>query len=691
MALKKLFILPLVLFIASTLFSSQPALAQEAELSPKWKQWLNQYVVYIISERERDLFLQLKTEEQRLAFEKEFWLQRDPTPGTTRNEFQEEHQERFEYANKYLGRDSSKKGWQTDRGRYYIILGKPRQVQRMPSAGQVYPLELWFYQAPQDKGLPPFFNLIFFKRHGSGEYRLYSPVMDGPQALMTTQSNISNSKAYEALYYLNPELAQAAFSYTYDQTVSRGSIAPSLSSVSLIGKIENSRNLGVDPSYAERILLGTASVTTNYTFSNFIFPNLVFPMVRKEGYSVICYAFQVPTEMMNMGQNQQIVYGALEVETTLSSLEGLQIQKKTEKLDFEYSPEQFEKLKFSPIVFQDQLLCIPGEYSLSIRIRNPLTKEYFLISENVVVSGAKPQSPEVGRLLLAAGAEKTRSQYQAPFQFANYTLNVHPDGNFPVGAPLFLYSQILLPDGFRYAGKELKLTLSLLQKDGKEITSMSQPLLGKQADANGLLHVTVQFPMKLQPGKYIQALEVDFGPEFEKQLRTYSFQIVDKAPILNRRLGPSINPAGNLIARERGRIHFESGNFEIARELLLEAVAKDKNDLSSRLLLGKVLLELNNYQEIINLLQLSLTDSPDNVQILHLLGLASYHSGHFSKATKYLERFLKQQPDNVQVLNLLAESWSKLDNVVKAEGYWRQSLEIDADQGDIRRKLEGLK
>lgn len=120
-------------------------------------------------------------------------------------------------------------------------------------------------------------------------------------------------------------------------------------------------------------------------------------------------------------------------------------------------------------------------------------------------------------------------------------------------------------------------------------------------------------------------------------------------------------------------------------------VNSDKSDLDSRIELGKVLLKLNNYQEIVNLLQLSLTESPDNVQILHLLGLANYHLGLYSKATKYLERFLLKKQDDTEVLNILADSWLKLDNGEKARKYWLQSLEIDADQGDIRRRLEGLK
>lgn len=695
MALKKVSPLPLILFLTLIIlsFPQDNILAQEKQQIPeKWKKWINEFVVHIISDRERDLFFQLDSEEKRLAFEKEFWLERDPTPGTTRNEFFDEHQKRFDYANKYLGRDSSRKGWQTDRGRFYIILGEPRQIQRMPSAGQVYPLEIWFYQAEIDKGLPSFFNLIFYKRFGTGEYRLYSPVLDGPQSLFTTQQSISNSQAYENLYYLNPDLAQAAFSYTFDQTVSRGTVSPSLSSVTLIGKIENSRNVGIDPSYAERILLGTSSVTTNYTFSNFVFPNTIFPMLIKGGNSVINYSFEVPTKMMNMGKLDNLIYGALEIETTVSDPDGLQIQHKSHKVDFEYSEEEFEAKKYSPIVYEDQIMALPGLHSISIRIRNPLTRESFLIADNVFVPGPDQPEPTLGRLLLCSGTKKINdSSISAPFQFSDYKMFVQPDKAFPLGSTLFLYSQIILPQDFLSPEKKINVTLSLLDKDGKVINTMAQPLSSTRADKMGLLHLTVQFPVELTIGEYIQALEVDFGAGYEKQLRTFSFAIVDKLLPVNRRLGASLNLEGNILFKERGKMNARAGNLEKAKKLLLEAVKVVPADLDARISLGNVLMELNNYQEIINLLQLSLTESPDNVQILNLLGLASYHLGHYSKASKYLERFLLKVEDDVTVINALADSWLKLENAVKARKYWNQSLEIDPDQSDIRKKLEGLK
>jgi len=74
-------------------------------------------------------------------------------------------------------------GWKTDRGRIYIILGEPRGIDHHIGETQIYYTEVWFYQGLTQYGLPTGFNLGFFQKGGVGEYVLYSPSADGPQAL----------------------------------------------------------------------------------------------------------------------------------------------------------------------------------------------------------------------------------------------------------------------------------------------------------------------------------------------------------------------------------------------------------------------------------------------------------------------------------------------------------------------------
>jgi len=122
---EKIFSISGILLITLLLFPFLLYSKKKTELPPKYKKWIEEEVVYIITPKEREVFYQLETDAQRDRFIEEFWRQRDPTPGTPRNEFKEEHYRRIEYANKWFGRGTPIPGWKTDRGRVYIILGEP--------------------------------------------------------------------------------------------------------------------------------------------------------------------------------------------------------------------------------------------------------------------------------------------------------------------------------------------------------------------------------------------------------------------------------------------------------------------------------------------------------------------------------------------------------------------------------------
>ncbi|MGD0012899.1 MAG: GWxTD domain-containing protein [Bryobacteraceae bacterium] len=127
------------------------------ELASPYKKWLNEDVLYIITDEERQAFRRFSTDEEREQFVEQFWLRRDPTPDTAENEFREEHYRRIAYANDHFA--SGIPGWKTDRGRIYIMFGPADEVEAHPSGGSyerpieegggqtsTYPFEVWRYR-----------------------------------------------------------------------------------------------------------------------------------------------------------------------------------------------------------------------------------------------------------------------------------------------------------------------------------------------------------------------------------------------------------------------------------------------------------------------------------------------------------------------------------------------------------------
>ncbi len=116
--------------------------ALKQELSKPYKKWLDEDVVYIITDEERAAFKQLTNDEERDNFIEAFWQRRDPTPDTEENEYKEEHYQRIAYANEHFA--AGVPGWKTDRGRIYIMYGKPDEIDSHPSGGT--------YERPMDEG-----------------------------------------------------------------------------------------------------------------------------------------------------------------------------------------------------------------------------------------------------------------------------------------------------------------------------------------------------------------------------------------------------------------------------------------------------------------------------------------------------------------------------------------------------------
>jgi GWxTD domain-containing protein len=133
--------------VAAGLTAWQAAQAQVTAVSP-YTRWLLQDVVYIISPEERAAFRRLETDAEREQFIQQFWQRRDPTPGTPKNEFQEEHYRRIAYANLHFPTASGIPGWKTDRGRIYIVFGPPDEIDThgVGDATTRTPYEDWRYR-----------------------------------------------------------------------------------------------------------------------------------------------------------------------------------------------------------------------------------------------------------------------------------------------------------------------------------------------------------------------------------------------------------------------------------------------------------------------------------------------------------------------------------------------------------------
>ena len=131
--------------------------AIKEKLGGVYKKWLDEDVRWIITDEELSAFKKLSNNAERDTFIESFWQRRDPTPDTAENEYKEEHYRRIAYANEHFA--AGIPGWRTDRGRIYIMYGKPDSIDAHPMGGpyqrpaeegggqtETFPFEVWRYR-----------------------------------------------------------------------------------------------------------------------------------------------------------------------------------------------------------------------------------------------------------------------------------------------------------------------------------------------------------------------------------------------------------------------------------------------------------------------------------------------------------------------------------------------------------------
>jgi GWxTD domain-containing protein len=190
---------------------------QEAGLSHDYKKWLDEDALYIISNEERSVFKSLINDKERESFIEQFWNRRNPESNASYNSFKEEHYRRIAYANEHYA--SGFPGWKSDRGRIYIIYGKPDELDTHPTGGAyerpygegggtttTLPFEKWWYR--HIDGVGERVELEFVDSSMNGEYRLaISPdekdaLVNVPNTGLTLAEQIGLYKKRDRVYFI---------------------------------------------------------------------------------------------------------------------------------------------------------------------------------------------------------------------------------------------------------------------------------------------------------------------------------------------------------------------------------------------------------------------------------------------------------------------------------------------------------
>lgn len=676
---------PLVLALllaAGTAWAAGPQAGEK--ITPQLATWLED-VSPIMTKTERAVFSKLQANADRDRFVRFFWRSRDPLPDTEDNEFQKEYQARIRYADENFGRTSPKRGSQTDRGFFYVLLGQPRERTSYETQSQLWPLELWFYQGDEQYGLPSYFYLIFYRPEGIGDFRLYSPSVDGPEKLtvpaLGNAVSLTRRSALAAIKAINGELARASQSYMPGETPMGMS---SLSSDSIIAAVRNLPEKKYSDSYARSYMTFKDYIETDY--SDRYIPSAFDIRVFREGGQPFLH-WTIEPDKMNFSAQGGAIFASYELVLRLEDGRGLTVFEKTEEIPLKLDAAQYEAHQRQRFAFQDLLAVAPGEYRALFLLKNKTTRDFTSFETRLEVPAAKAGGPALTPPLLyyarAAVPEGQRRNLKA-FVFGGRQYVVGARREFPPGASLGAFVQARDVAGLA-PGPVPAFVLDLHSLDRNEIAA-SFPLADVVPDPGdpAVLRVSGEAPLKdVKPGYYRADVSLA-GPD-GRRLLTKSENFIVLAQPLSVVPWPYARLHGPFPGLEHFKVlgsqYFLKGDYARARDVLQQALEM-RDDAGSRLLLAKALYGLGLYGE-------SLTEAAAvhertrDREAAKVMALDQAGLKDWSGALAGLEKLMAEATE-VPVLNLAAECHMALGHPDKALPLIQRSLALWPDQPAVR-------
>ncbi len=702
-----LLLLLLVVGLPAAGSAAQEELSEKEQIEALPEQhriWLTEEVIYIITDREKRTFLGLTSEQERTNFLEAFWRKRDPNPSTPENEFRTEHYERLDYVNNWFGRSTFREGWQTDRGRYFILLGAPRSIQNYEARDEIYPTELWFYNNSELKrfGLPAFFYLLFWRRHGVGELQLFDPISDGPVALLTGYQperrdfRDETERAYEILYEFDPEIANAAMSFrTDEQDITRFQAVP-FGTLSLLSDINDVPFHGLDDSYADRLDFERGAIEADYLFTWVPGQGAVAVLPGPEGASFLHWVLEVEAQHTAFIRNED--RGTFDT-SFIASIEVV-TGDEPEQVVTEFRKENFVSLAddqraalHAPFSWSGILPLIPGEHTARVVLRNracgsrteeDCAKSYTLIETPVSVPPPDGRA-RLSDLVLGRRFEPLRPDYR-PFRIASSGVVPNPSGIYTIGDNFLVAVAPLDPsDGmsvrYRIVSRE-PLT------DGEVV--YEEELDAAPDLASGF--VSVEFPLvDLGAGRYEVAAELLDRSGAAISTRRAAFTVSPRASLTEagfRGVMLPYDPARpGFTSLALGEQLMNLDRREEARPALESAVAQAPRLGRARELLARLEMDGGQADRVVELLEPVAAEVQDRYEVVRPLGEAYFHLGRYEEAEALLSQAILLVNPDARSLNLLGLARYQVSDFAGAREVFQRSLALDSDQPEVEEAL----
>jgi GWxTD domain-containing protein len=663
----------------------------EKDLPELYRDWLD-LVAYHIQPVERDVFMQLTNNRDRDLFMETFWKQRDPTPGTPENEYKDELLKRFRYVNEFLGRGTTRRGWRTDMGRIYMVLGPPASIERFEATIGLVPCQSWSYYGDARKELPPQFVLLFYQKGGVGEHKLYDPVSDGPARLLQNQREISDPFDYRALHDkildLAPTLAELSITripgeYNYD-------LSPSPRNNILLATILNSPKKDVNPSYASHFLNYKGIVSTEY-LTNFVESYASTALIQDPVTGLRFLHFSIVPADVNVDayapKNQ--FYCNFRIDVSLRDGKNIIFQYNRE---FPlYFPEgDWDRVKASGLAIEDSFPVIEGEFRLTVLLTNTVGKQFSILEKDIEVPPAGT-APSLDGPFLGYKFETFKRDVHIPFKINDRKLVVDPRKAFARTDEIaVLFSVLNATEEFLRDG-EAKIEIRGLREAAPIQRSFTVKLSAHPFERTLSIPQSIS-AAELDPDYYeITVRLVGAGGEVLDEKKD-SFVVLSSPatghPIANAKGFPLANRFLYLymLAQQAEKMN----RADAAKSWFDEAYQLNPEYKDGVVMYGNFLNKAGAFEEALTVAEKLRGDDRRQFGFFTLRGQALMGQNKFEDALKDLLQANKMYNSDTNVLNSLGRCYYRLGRKAEALDALNASLKLNPDQDAVKKLIQEI-
>ena len=612
------------------------------ELDDFWKAWLEE-VDPIMAEAERSVFKNLQTEEDRKRFQNLFWQVRDNTPGTPKNEYRNEYYNLLRYAENRLD------GAHSDRGRIYLILGKPFEVKNFAGFEKVADCELWIYRAEGRSGLPPLMYLLFYRRDNIGDYKLYYPGPHSSLDILSTRYNrggISNIKAYKIIRSSFPELAMATLSVIPEEA--NIAFAGNLnSSGQVISQIYTLPEREMEKNYLKNYTSPPGTIDINFTTKEIAGKALV-SLTENDGVKFLNYSLMpetIKTSVTEEGIETAHLVFHLRVEDNV----GKTIYQQENEIHLRLNEAKKKAMLERKFTFNDFAPIIEGEYLISLTYSNKTSAEFFVFKQKITVSDQK--------LLCILGYElkKRKPDVLVPFSFDQHKI---------LFDPRFIFSREDSLEGLILSDEMPDLFLSSIDGEGPAIKI-------QDVSKHGSLVIFRQRFDGFAPGYYDLIVKKAGTEVFRRTLSVLSFK-VEKPLEFDRTKALSFQKELPFIL---GQEYLNSGQVDKAIESF-QKLPENLWNSSTLPVVARAFYIKKDYARVVELLERD--DVIKNYSVLLLLGNASLKLKKLERAALYFEE-IRKFGDTAEVNKILGAIYHSMGERSKAKVYWDRAKKLEEE------------